>query len=181
MAWILEHLNIVIVAIFIIGSILKSRFGPNPEETDTASDVPDFGDMGPPDASDRKMPPPMPSVPPPLVRTTIPESRNSQAPEVPTVSSQATAAVVAAAEESAKMLKHQQDLAAHLRRIHETKATTTGGAAATRVRIAASKSKSKAKPLATGPLSLRSRLQNPAAVRRAIVLKEILDRPVGLR
>ncbi len=179
MDWILEHLNIVIVGILILGSFLKSRLESKSEETDTSSDFPDYGDMDQPDESYRKMPPPMPSVPPPLVRTNIPEPRNTRPPEIPTVYSKVTAAVVAAAEESARMLKHQQDLAEHMRRINETRATTTGGAAATRVRIAASKSK--AKPFVAGPLSLRSRLQNPVEVRRAFVLKEILDRPVGLR
>ena len=76
------------------------------------------------------------------------------------------------------MLKHQQDLAAHLKQIHDTKATTTGGAVATRARIAA---KGKTQVAAGVPLSLRARLKSPAEVRRAFVMNEILGRSVGLR
>ena len=87
-------------------------------------------------------------------------------------------AAAAAADEAARMLKHQQDLAAHLKQIHDTKATTTGGAAATRARIA---SKGKTKTAASTPLTLRARLKSSAEIRRAFVMNEILSRPVGLR
>ena len=83
-----------------------------------------------------------------------------------------------AASEAAKALKHQQDLAERLRQIRETKATTTGGAAATRARLA---SKGVAKPATQFPASIRARLRDPAEVRRAFVMREILDAPVGLR
>ncbi|MGL5019393.1 MAG: hypothetical protein ACRDBP_14760 [Luteolibacter sp.] len=82
------------------------------------------------------------------------------------------------ASEAAKALKHQQDLAERLRQIRETKATTTGGAAATRARVAA---KGVAKPATQVPPSIRARLQDSAEVRRAFVMREILDTPVGLR
>jgi hypothetical protein len=83
-----------------------------------------------------------------------------------------------AASEAAKALKHQQDLAERLRQIRETKATTTGGAAATRARVAA---KGVAKSAAQVPASIRARLRDPVEVRRAFVMREILDTPVGLR
>ena len=83
-----------------------------------------------------------------------------------------------AASETARALKHQQDLAERLRQIRETKATTTGGAAATRARVAA---KGVAKSSVQVPSSVRARLRNPAEVRRAFVMREILDPPVGLR
>jgi hypothetical protein len=85
----------------------------------------------------------------------------------------------AAAEEQAKALKHQLDLAAHLRLLLDTKATTTGGAAATRARVAA-KGKG-ATPAAAALPSLRQTLRDPAAVRRAFALREILDPPLSLR
>ncbi len=85
----------------------------------------------------------------------------------------------AAAEEQAKALKHQLDLAAHLRLLLDTKATTTGGAAATRARVAA-KGKG-ATPAAAALPSMRQTLRDPAAVRRAFALREILDPPLSLR
>lgn len=177
MDWIFEHLQIVVIGILVIGSFLKSRLDSARQEQQERDELPDFDDR--PDDSYRKMAPPAPSVPPPLVRASIPEVRTSRPPPIPQVTYTLPGAFVAAEEENARVLKHQQDLADHLRQIRETKATTTGGAAATRARVAASKNK--AKPMVTAPLSLRSRLQSPSEVRRAFVLKEILDRPVGLR
>ena len=58
-------------------------------------------------------------------------------------------------------------------------ATTSGNAAETRARIAAAGKKSS--PLAVGTTSLRSSLRDPKQTRRAIVLREILGPPVGLR
>ena len=82
------------------------------------------------------------------------------------------------ANEAAKALKHQQELAARLRQIRENKATTTGGALATRARVAG---KGVAKPFLEAPRSMRKRLRDPAEVRRAFVMSEILAPPVGLR
>lgn len=84
-----------------------------------------------------------------------------------------------AAREQAQALKHQQDAAAHLRLLLDTKATTTGGAAATRARLAA---KDQAPSPPAAPLaSLRKMLRDPAAIRRAAALREILDPPLSLR
>ena len=120
-------------------------------------------DVFAPDESYRKSQPP---VPPPLVRTATPPSLRM------------AGYAAEAAHETAKSLKHQRDLAARLLQIRQTKATTTGGASATRARIA---SKGVAKPLKQTPLTLRRRLRDPAEVRQAFVLREILDPPVGLR
>ena len=87
--------------------------------------------------------------------------------------------VAEAAREQAQALKHQQDLAAHLRLLLDTKATTTGEAAATRARLAA---KDQAPLPPAAPLaSLREILRHPAAIRRAVALREILDPPLSLR
>ncbi len=84
----------------------------------------------------------------------------------------------AAAREAATADRHRQKLSAHLRRLRETKATTTGGAAATRARVSA---KSVLPSAAAAPASLHRRLRDPAEVRRAVVMREILDPPVALR
>lgn len=62
--------------------------------------------------------------------------------------------------------------------VHDTKVATTGGAATTRARIAAQKQKN---PLSLSPVTLRHRLRDRGEVRRAIIMREILDPPVGLR
>ena len=178
MDWISDHLKFVVIAVLVIGSILKSHFEAKSKEAAEKEDLPDLGDPDTPDRSYRKMPPQLPSVPPPLPRTTIPAPRPAEAPLVFSANTSLPGAAATAADEAARMLKHQQDLAAHLKQIHDTKATTTGGAVATRARIAA---KGKTQVAAGVPLSLRARLKSPAEVRRAFVMNEILGRPVGLR
>jgi len=59
-----------------------------------------------------------------------------------------------------------------------TKATTTGGAAATSAALAAKGTKM---PAAVASVSLRKRLRRPAEIRHGIVMREILGPPVGLR
>jgi hypothetical protein len=84
----------------------------------------------------------------------------------------------AAAEEAARALKHQQDLAQRWQQIRETKATTTGGAAATRARV---ERRGSAKVASPAPASIRARLKDRGELRRAFIMREILDPPVGLR
>ena len=67
-----------------------------------------------------------------------------------------------------------------MRQIKETKAATTGNAAATRTRIAAA-SKPAPKPFQPGKTGLRRALRSRKEIRRAIVMKEILGPPLGLR
>ena len=155
MDWILEHFKIVALIALAVGSFVKSRLEAQAKANQQPAE-PDLEDAFAPD-EDYRVPPPqvMPSVPPPL-----------------------SIAAAVASNETAKALKHQLDLAAHLRQIRETKATTTGGAAATRARVAA---KGVAKPFPQGPASLRGRLRDHREVRRAVVMREILDPPLGLR
>lgn len=175
MNWISDHFQIVILVLFALGSLAKTLIekavAKKNEETWTNEDreeVP-LDD----DKSYRKsLPPAMPterraSVPPPLApRQVIPANLQLEGYEA------------ASAREAAAALKHQQDLAERLRQIRATKATTTGGAAATRARIA---SKGAAKATRPVPHTLRGRLRDPAEVRRAFVLREVLGPPVGLR
>ncbi|MEI6819123.1 MAG: hypothetical protein WCL19_05930 [Verrucomicrobiota bacterium] len=62
--------------------------------------------------------------------------------------------------------------------VHDTRVATTGDAAATRARVAAQTQK---KPLSLSPVTLGHRLRDRGEVRRAIIMREILDPPVGLR
>ncbi len=174
MDWIFDNFQIVILVLLGIGSMVKSLFDAKAKQAseqetdwDPNNEVP-LGD----DTSYRKT---TPSAPPPLVRSEVPPPLTRPATPPPLRMAGYDAEV---ANETAKALKHQQDLAARLRQIRETKATTTGGASATRARIA---SKGVAKPMKLAPLTLRNRLRNSAEVRQAFVMREILDPPVGLR
>lgn len=168
MKWIFDNPQVVIIAIFVIGSLVKnvlqSRGQGNGEydapEEDERPRVPIDQDK-----SYRKVQ--RQPTPPPLAR------HGSSPPPLPS-----GAAAEAMAEEAAAQLKHQQDLAERLRQIRATKAETTGGAAATRARVAA---KGAPKPVMESPSSIRSRLRSRSEVRRAFVMREILDPPVGLR
>ena len=167
MDWIFDHFQIVILVLLGFGSMVKSIFDAKAKQAEERK-----AEMHPPsevplddDTSYRKNAPLVP--PPPLHRPATPPPLRMAGYEME------------AANEAAKTLKHQQELAARLRQIRETKATTTGGASATRARVAAKKGATKS--TLQNPLALRQRLRDPAEVRRAFVLKEILDPPVGLR
>ncbi len=160
MNWIFDHFQIVVLVVLGIGSMVKSMFDAKAKQAaereadwHPTPEVP-LDD----DTSYRKnLPKPKATVPPPIRRA-------GYDAEV--------------ANEAAKVLKHQRDLAERLRQIRDNKATTTGGASATRARIAA---KGVAKPLKQKPLTLRRRLRDRAEVRQALIMREILDPPLGLR
>lgn len=179
MSWILDHLNLVIVGALVLGSFLKSRFDSVKEDEPESDPFSDFDEREFPEESGRGTPPPMPYVPPPIEREKPSLRRKSTPPSVPNTTFSMPGAAQAAAEESAKALKHQLDLAARLRQIRETKAATIGGATSTRRRIASSKNVSP--EIVTVPRSIRTSLRDTSEIRRAFVMREILDPPVGLR
>jgi hypothetical protein len=162
MDWIFDNFQIVFLVLLALASWLKSRNdAKNAEREETQQETETF-DRGDYDWEQE----PEPATPPPLVRTSVP-------PAMPM-------AAFEASQEAAAALKHQQDLAERLRQIRETKATTTGGASATRVRVAASKSNAKV-AVSSAPISLRARLRDKSELRRALVMREILDAPVSQR
>ncbi len=183
MDWIFDHPQIILLIILGVGSMLKSAVEARAEKAAERDFTEERENRVPidQDTSYRKV---MPSVPPPIQRADrpppLPAGRTPSPKKRRKVKPASTAPPsFSAAEEAAGILKHQRDLAERLRQIRETKATTTGGAAATRARVAAKDTKQPTQSL--GPISLRKRLTNPAEVRRAFVMREILDRPVGLR
>lgn len=164
MDWIFDHFQIVILIALGIGSVVKSLLESKARQKQESEEEYDPGEVFAPD--DEYRPPAMPSVPPPITRQIVPPPQRKSGYDE------------AVAIETAKALKHQRELAERLRQIRETKATTTGGAAATRARISA---KGAAKPPAQVPVSIRRSLRDPREVRRAFVMREILDPPVSLR
>jgi hypothetical protein len=176
MDWILDHYEIIALAVLGLASWVKRRMdvaGAEREERQAKQDMSDGEDVFDPATG---WPQAVPSVPPPLVR---------QGP--PPLMSQSPSHTVADYNNAA-ILKQQQDIQERLRRIRETKAaptggtakaTTTGGAAATRSRVSASQSH--AKSVTPAKAGLRGSLRQRQEIRRAIVLREILGPPVGLR
>lgn len=167
MDWIFDNIEIFIFVLIGIVSMFKSVLDAKAkkQEEDHEQQYPE--EYFEPE-EEYHQPPQLPSVPPPL-----PWGGASVPPPLTKVGYE-----VAAAEEAARTLKHQQDLALRLQQIRETKATTTGGAAATRARIANKGTKTTSTQT---PTSIRARLKSPAEVRRAFVMREILDPPLSLR
>jgi hypothetical protein len=172
MQWIFDHFQLVILAVLGIGSLVKTvlesrarqkrEYGPPPGDSEPYAGAPLEKDT-----SYRKVP--RQSGPPALPRATVPPALRESGYDA------------AVANETAKALKHQQDLAERLRLIRETKATTSGGAAATRARIASKVTKKDSRQSPLQSASLRERLRDRSEIRRAFVMREILDPPVGLR
>lgn len=159
MNWISDHFQIVILILFGIGSVFKgileakakAKAEKQGEQEQEYEDEIDWGESALP-----------PQFPRPIVSPTLREAGYEEA----------------VAQENAKALKHQKELADRLRQIRDTKATTTGGAAATRHRLA---QKGKKQVAVTKSVSIKARLKNPAELRKALVMREILDVPVSLR
>ena len=165
MTWLLDHIQIVAIVVLAFASWLKHRADAKKaeaEEPRTREEMSESEDIFGPDKGwqlpqEQQLPP----VPPPRFRQTPPPLSQFDT------------------SEAEAQLKRQQDIQDRIRKIKETKATTTGGASATRVRVAASQAH--AQPLALGETSLKSSLKDPKQTRRAIILREILGSPVGLR
>lgn len=164
MSWLLDHSEIVFFVVLAFASWLKHRADAKnveAEERRAREEMSESEDIFGPDQEWRvPQEPPHSPASPPLFRQAPPPTSQFNVSEVDA------------------QLKRQQDLQDRLRKIRETKATTTGGASATRVRVAAAQTH--AKPLAIGEASLKSTLKDPKQTRRAIILREILDSPLGL-
>lgn len=167
MDWIFDNFQIVVLIAVVIGSLVKRILEAKTAEKE-ARDQMDEGDVFEPD--EEWAPPqaaPRPSVPPPLVRQSPPPLVFQSPPRH------------SREHETEVILKRQQDMQERLRQIKESKTTTTGGASATRARVAASQSNARA--LQPGKIGIRQALRNSKEIRRAIIMREILGPPVGLR
>ncbi|MES2474477.1 MAG: hypothetical protein V4640_01760 [Verrucomicrobiota bacterium] len=176
MSWILDHLNIIIVGILVIGSFLKSRFDSANQNEQETEEVPDFDDR---ERSERRSPSPSPYVPPPVLRTPPPvpaQSSPTPSPVFAATRSQ-SGAMTASADEAAALLQRQRDIDDRLRTIREARFAKGSAKPSTRPRAVTGKPI----PVASASTSIRARLRNPAELRRAFVLREIVDPPVTLR
>ena len=165
MNWLLDHLTYVIIIAFAFASWVKNRAEAKNAE---AEERRARGEMTNDETifeaeDDWQVPPnaPAPSVPPPLMREATPPPLRVGTVEIDAI------------------LQHQRDIEERLQHIKGIRATTSGNAAVTRARVAAA-GKPK-KTVILGKTSLRDSLRDPNQTRRAIVLREILGPPVGLR
>lgn len=167
MDWIFDHFQIVVLIAVVLASMAKRFLETKAAEREAPREMPDDNEVFEPrDDWQPVQGQPAPSVPPPLVRQVPPPLRESP----PQHSRE---------YENEVILKRQNDMQERIRQIREAKATTTGGASATRARVAASQSNAKA--LQPAKANLRKALRNPKEIRRAIVMREILGPPLGLR
>lgn len=173
MNWLFDNFQIVALVGLAFASWLKHRFDAKMaerEEREARNAPPQDPDQSfepeetwtnPYEPAQPYVPPPLPHTPPPLP-VTEPPLRHSRE------------------SEAAAVLQRQQEMQERFRRVKEARATTSGGAAATRARLASSQTGAIPVVLSATP-SIRSTLRNPSEVRRAIVMKEILGPPVSLR
>jgi hypothetical protein len=168
MDWIFDNFQILALVGLAFASWLKHRMDTKAAEREEREAREQMA--GEPQDEDEfddwKLPEPeyQPLVPPPLRQA-------QQPPPVPAIIAEAQAAAQA---ELARQARIQE----RLREIRETKAVTTGGAAATRARTAGKKSPSPAPATST---SLCAALRDRPQVRRAVVLREILGPPLAMR
>lgn len=175
MKWIFEHFQIVVVIVVALASLVKRRQdlaqaaeAERQAREDQADDAEVVG-------HGRERQPPLPSVPPPVAGQ-LPQQFVKKAASALARGGRVPQPVLS---DVALILKQQQDIQERLRQIRETKATTTGGAAATRNRVSATQRHTQvAHSAKTG---LRASLHSRQDIRRAIVLREILGPPLGLR
>jgi hypothetical protein len=165
MDWIFDNFQILAIVGIALASWLKARSDAKAakrEEQETRRELEEPEDVFGPEQEWREpqqwSPPPMP---PPLVVT----------PRTPPP-------IPAAAMEVEAELKRQMQMQERLRELRETKAVTSGGAAATRTRAATQQTGYTASAV---PIGLRGVLRKRGEIRRAVILREILGPPLGLR
>lgn len=163
MDWIQDNFQIVIIVLLALGSWLKARMDAKAAAQEEAAAAENYRPEDEVEIEEAEWQPPA-AVPPPF-------ERHAEPPPLPAVAEKA-------AREAAAILKHQQDLAARLRQIREAKAVTPGGANAARLRLVAQGAVTQ--PSLPAPLSFRERLENRRELRRALVMREILNPPRGL-
>lgn len=156
MDWIFDHFQIVLIVALAFASWIKSRQEAKQAEREAREprELPDMQDVFEPKETWQ----PLPNQPPPIPTYSTQSELPSQEP-VPN-----------------RELERQNALREQLRQIREAKAVTTGNAAATRERTNA-----KGKAPAVVAASLRGMLRNRSELRKAVITREVLGTPVGLR
>jgi len=163
MNWILEHFQIIALIALGVGSVLKSTLEKKGKQQSEQEDNGSEEVFAPDEVVNK---PPLPDHVGQDVQQRVPPPLRELGYDA------------AVADEAAKALKHQQDLANKLQKLRDNKATTTGGAAVTRARVMSKGSKM---PHSMPALTIRARLRSRQEIRAALVMSEVLAPPVGLR
>ena len=166
MDWIFEHGNIVLILLLAFASWVKARMDKKAEEEDETAD-PTVWEDEKDEWTPPSVPPPLerreaePFVPPPLVR-------NEPRPAVPPPLPPAMETV-----DVSDVLEQQRKLEEEFGRIRRAKQARPMPQPKTRQR----KTHDRAAP----PTTFTKMLRDKSAVRRAVVLREVLGPPVGMR
>jgi hypothetical protein len=194
MDWILDNLQIVALALWALAVWIKKvidhriarrqarEFPPEPEELPDGFDREvdqEEEEISLDDWVERPSPPPPPSLPPPrspppLPPVAHPGGARNGSPYAESPHAGAWSTLSRQAEETLPPPAPPR----------ESRATTTGGAAATRLRLGAERDPSTepSNPsVRRRSAALKRQLAQPREIRRALVIKEILDAPVSLR
>ncbi len=175
-----EHLRVIIFVVIALAALLQKILeAGKAKRADTGPTMKEI--FGPdretaPTPSRRK-----PYTPPPLVRTSAPPPLRQ--PTVPPPLRGAAPMAVQSAYDTEAELTRQREMEERIRRIREAKssAPVAASAAAPSPEPPPPATASTARVTAAHPGAIHRRLRHPREVRRAFVLKEILDRPLGLR
>lgn len=172
MQWLFDHFQFVAVIVIVLASLAKHLKGVAQTEEDERQAREEMADDEEVIRPGHERPIPQP----PVLRKVTPRIViKGSSPFVRT----GTAPAGVGPSDEALILQQQQDIQERLRQIRDTKATTTGGAAATRTRVSAAQRHPKA--VAVAKTGLHASLHSHKQIRRAIVMREILGPPVGLR
>jgi len=168
MDWLLEHFQFVAIALLIAGSMIRKFLEAKAEEQEARRRM---EQPGPPEEAFEPFEPggpwesfePFEPAPPPIPQPP------AQSPPPP---------VTAFESQQAAILQRQAEIEEKMRRIREGR-TAKQARQAKPARTA--KPAATALPTKTSSTSIRSTLRNRGSARRAIVLREVLGQPVGLR
>lgn len=168
--------NIFIIILLLVGAIsqwLKARGEAGQEHDHPGYDPADLEEMM--EEAERRHA--RPAVPPPLPPAAFPQPQGSVTAPAPPLrrKSREPVPAPAAAFDTSSELARQQELADKLKEMKRTR-----GARQFNESLIPRKTRAGAVPAATKS-SLKARMGNRRELRQAFVLKEILEKPVGLR
>jgi len=165
--------NIFLIILLLVGAIsqwLKAR-GEARQNQDTGYDPADLEEMV--EAAERRHS--RPAVPPPLPPASFPLPAGSVIAPAPALRRKSRDPEAAAAFDTSSELARQQDMADKLKEMKRTR-----GARQINESLMP-RNRSLGDSIAATGFSLKARLGNGRELRQAFVLKEILEKPVGLR
>lgn len=172
MDWIFENFQVVALIALAIGSVVKqmAEAAKAKREQREQPEEPEWQEpeWQEPETTWTSIPIPPEYQPPPLPRAAPPPL----APHIEIHRPQQAAP----ADASGELLRKQLEMQEKARAIRENKATEK-----TRMLEQRARSATRVKTVRTAAIGIRSQLSRPSTARKAIILREVLDKPLGLR